>query len=75
MRSGSDLPGSPYHFFEVIVFINACADVAVVLLKLRPANDAILLYGVPLSEEFTQHVFLRHLSRFKFGVERAVIDA
>ena len=73
MLSGSDFPGSADHFFEVIVFINACADVAVVLLKLRAADAAIFLDAVPLGEEFTQHIFLCHLSRFKFGMERAVV--
>jgi hypothetical protein len=71
--SGSDLPGSADHFFEVIVFINACADVAVVLLKLRAADAAIFLDAVPLGEEFAQHILLRHFSRFKFGMERAIV--
>mmetsp|Transcript_45522 Transcript_45522/g.97595 ORF Transcript_45522/g.97595 Transcript_45522/m.97595 type:complete len:323 (+) Transcript_45522:163-1131(+) len=63
-----EVPGVPDHQLEVVVTIYRGRDIPVVLHKLLPGDDAIMVDGIELGEEVIEGPVWLHVSRHDFRV-------
>lgn len=71
--SSSDVPCVADHEFEVIVSIDAGAEILVVVLKLLNGDDLVTLVRFPHGHEVGEHLIGRLFTALEVGVEAHII--
>ena len=67
--SSGDVPRIADHELEVVIVINAGADILVVVLELLDCDDSVLLVGLPDGHEVHQYLILSLPSALEIWVE------